>query len=305
MAEGYGTSEQPIYGISGNQKPLIFFYDCEATGWNLRDDVIIEVAAVLYTKDLRDPTPLEFSSLCRTSKELHPEVQELTGLTMADLRNEPKVSDVLESLFDWMKETVKNVSRKERRDCIPVLAAHSGHKLDFPMLKKAVFKKPGKRNQHLIRKFQDLNLHYADTFSVFKQSGVAEKHKLEKLGVKNIYETFFGSPLEGHRARADAVALRRIFSEAPPADELMDILRCYIQSDKGTEIARKQIRQFRSANIAVPKAMELLQKGIKYEDLQRESQKPGGSFSQFLNDKCSMDDPDGELQKHFSELSLN
>lgn len=294
------------FGISGGGEPLFFFYDCEATGLHVGWDVIIEVAAVLYTKDL-DPGLRElheFSSLCRSSKVLHPEAELLTGLTKEALKNEPKVRDVLNWFFDWIKETVKKVSTLEGRAYIPVLAAHGGHMLDFPLLTTAV-RKIGVKNPDLQRKFDKLNLHYADTLSVFKQPDVAEKNKLETFRLKDIYKALLGCPLDGHRALEDAKALHRIFSEAKPADELVTTLRNYIQSKEGKEIVRQQIRRFKDAKIKVPKAVELLQKKITYEDLQTQSQKSEESFIRFLKEKCGIADPDRELVEHFKGLSLD
>jgi hypothetical protein len=81
---------------------------CEATGRQVKHDNIIEVAAVLHTQH-RDPRlqePHSFSSLCKTSRKLHREVEQLTGLTKHSLRNEPSVEEVLDWFFNWIKDTV-------------------------------------------------------------------------------------------------------------------------------------------------------------------------------------------------------
>ena len=291
-----------VFGLSGRGKPLFFFYDCEATGLRIGYDRIIEVAAVLYTKGLQH-RPREFSSLCKSGIDLSPEAEKLTGLTKYALRNEPPVHEVLEEFFDWIRETVRSVSRKEGRGYIPVLVAHGGHLLDFPMLETAV-KKLGARNERLKRKFHDLNLHYADTLRVLKDPDLAEKHKLESFRLKDVYKAFFGRPIEGHRALEDAKALLKIFSEAALADEFMATLQRHIQSQEGAEIARQQIRQFKDAKIKVPKAVELLQKNITFEDVLRESQKSEESFARFLRAKCGITDPDRELLEHFEELNI-
>lgn len=85
----------------------------------------------------------------------------------------------------------------------------------------------------------------------------------------------------------------------------MTTLRLYIQSKEGREIARQQIRQFREANISVPKAIELLQGRITYEDLRAQSKKSEEHFIRFLKEKCGIADPDEKLLKHFNELSLD
>lgn len=259
------------FGISCAGEPLFFFYDCETTGLTVGYDVIIEVAAVLYTKDLQRGLagPQEFASLCSCDKALSPKTKELTGLTDADLRGKPKVKDVLHRLFDWIKETVETASANGKTVYFPVLVAHSGRLLDFPMLFTAV-QNNATTDPALQIKFDALNLHYGDTFSVFKHFVLVGKHKeLKKLGLKDIHNTYFADSMDGHRAMKDAKTLRMIFSDAPPAAEFMATLRDYLQTKRGIEIMKAEAQKFKISGVPTPQAIELLQKGTTYEQYLR------------------------------------
>lgn len=258
-----------VFGVSCAGEPLFFFYDCETTGLTVGYDAIIEVAAVLYTKDLQPTGPQEFASLCSCDRALSGKTKELTGLTDADLRGKPSVKDVLHRLFDWIKETVDAVSASERRDFYPVLAAHSGRLLDFPMLFTTVRSYQSK-DPLLQAKFDALNLHYGDTFSVFKHFVLEGKCKeLKKLGLKDIHGTYFANSIADHRAMGDAKKLRRIFSDSPPAAEFMATLKEYLQTKRGIENTKAEAQKFKRAGITIPHAIKLLHNGITYEQYLR------------------------------------
>ena len=57
-----------------DRKPLLFLYDCEATGLNCYCDHIIEIASVVLVPDKAPAsiTKSEFSSLCHTSRRSDP-----------------------------------------------------------------------------------------------------------------------------------------------------------------------------------------------------------------------------------------
>jgi DNA polymerase III epsilon subunit-like protein len=286
------------YGISGHGQPLFFFYDCEATGRQVKHDNIIEVAAVLHTQH-RDPRlqePHSFSSLCKTSRKLHREVEQLTGLTKHSLRNEPSIEEVLDRFFNWIKNTVAAVNGIKRRPHIPVLAAHGGHLLDFPLLLTTVANL-GTRKPALLWKFNRLNLHYVNTQDAIKQWSETRAHALRGLGLRDVYEDFFQCPLEGHRALPDASALHKVFSEARPADELMALLGHLIQSREGLKVEKEQRGLFK--HVKGSKITELLQKNITYQDFVEESRNSEESFVLFLRERCGITDPDRKLINHF------
>lgn len=261
------------FGVCCHGKPLFFFYDCETTGPKIEDDAIVEVAAVLYTKNLQRgfSGPQEFTSLVSCDRALSSKTKELTGLTDADLRGKPSLKCVLHGLFDWIKETVQSVSTRERRPYFPVLAAHSGRFLDFPMLFIAV-RNHEATDPSLQRKFDRLNLHYGDTFSVFKHFDLSgECPELTKLGLKNIYSTYFADPVDNHRAMADAKMLHRIFSDSPRTAEFMATLGDFLQTKTGIEITQSETPKFKRAHVNYFHAIELLQRGITYQTYMRGS----------------------------------
>lgn len=303
------------YGIEGGGEPLYFFYDCETTGLKIGCDTIIEIAAVVHTKYLRHRIHQpEFHSLCYTERELTPEARQLTGLSNHDLDGQPCIRDVLNGFFDWIHETTHRVSERERKDYTPVLAAHSGRMLDFPMLLKAV-ERIGSRHRPLKSKFDGLNLHYADTFSVFKKLQSTEEHGplLKKLGAHDIYSAYFPDSEHAHRALNDARDLCRIFSDAPPADLFMDTLRTYIQSKDGMRYLREQVRKFlnikhRGENFfKAYEAVDLVHNGVLFEDLEEESRRSERQFRRFLAEKCGFThrSQENHLIQGLRKLKLN
>ena len=287
------------------KEPLYFFYDCETTGLEIDKDKIIEIAAVIHTtnlppriaQELKRGKADEFTSLVYCERELHQVTQELTGLTLADLRREPRLEVVLNDLFDWINESVTKVSEMDGRSYSPVLAAHSGPRLDYPIL---FFELKGLRSVSLLHKFQRLNLNYVDTFEVLKDLQISDPSykELEKLGVHYIYLKYFRTEYEGHRALDDAKALRRIFSEAPPASKIF-LFRKYSQSKEGLEMTREQTTKFNTAWISSTKARELLMKGITYERVAEESRRSREAFLCFLKNECCIRKPRQELIQHF------
>ncbi len=291
-------SQEMAYGIEGGGVPLYFFYDCETTGLKIGYDGIIEIAAVVYTKNLRRRVHHpELHSLCYTDRELTPEAKRLTGLTNRDLEGQPRLKDVLHNFFDWIRETVQEVSERERGNYVPVLAAHSGPRLDFPMLFKAV-ERIGARNRSLQRKFDTLNLHYADTFSVFKklQSTRMYGPQLQKLGAHDIYLAYFPPSAHAHRALDDAKSLCKIFSESCPAAVFMEKLETYIQSKDGLDFTREQICKFLQIKCGdenffkVFEVIDLLHKDITFEDLENEYRRSERHLRRFLAEECGFTD---------------
>ena len=57
-----------------NGKQLLFLYDCETTGGSHYDEHIIEIASIVIVPDDLNVsiTKTEFTSLCHTSRRIHP-----------------------------------------------------------------------------------------------------------------------------------------------------------------------------------------------------------------------------------------
>ena len=290
-----------------HKTPLYFFYDSETTDRDVKVDKIIEVAAVIHLatlkpgarRELRRSDSHEFSSLCFCDRELGEIPQQLIGLTKDDLKNEPPLEEVLNSFFEWIETSIATASKLDREDYIPVLVAHSGNILDFPMLLKEVDRSPS-----LSRQFKHLNIRFVDTFYVFKdlkRNKPTYRVKLESLSMQNIYNAYFPFPYEGHRALPDARALCKIFSDAPPANE-MAVFQKYTQNRDELSILEEQIKKFREASISPPKAADILAKGITYEKIVGEYQRSPRNFRMFLRSECGIGNPRPELIQHFRSM---
>ncbi len=291
------------FSIPDGCEPLYFFYDCETTGLDPRTDSVIEIAAMVYSKALsrhRVRRP-EFQSLCYTDHKLSAMAKQLTGLTNEDLQGEPPLREVLHEFFGWIQQTVRNASEREGRRYIPVLASHSGPKLDFPMIFNAV----EKAGPPLQTEFDDLNLHYVDTFNVFKRLQSTGKYPLQlrKLGLSHIYQAYFAESADAHRALKDAKHLCKIFSDAPPADVFVAMLRGYVQDKDGMSFMKEQVSRFAllmpSNCIKGNQVIDLLHKGISYEDMLEKSRKSDRDLRSFLAGECGFARPKEDLVRAF------
>ena len=54
------------------RKQLLFLYDCETTSGSHYDEHIIEIASAVIAPDKLSITKMEFTSLCHTSRRIHP-----------------------------------------------------------------------------------------------------------------------------------------------------------------------------------------------------------------------------------------
>ena len=160
--------------------PLYIFYDCEATGRNPKEDRIIEIGAVVCTQGLDPGTArvlqrddqCTFTSLCYCTHPIDPKAAEILTLTLDHLKGAPKPKDVLRSFCDWIEDTVRTAEQRSRSKCTPVLVAHSGNRLDYPLLFKEI---ELARSHTLTQKFKGLNLHYTDSYSAIRQLARTEK----------------------------------------------------------------------------------------------------------------------------------
>ena len=311
MASYTLLSEANIVG-----SPVYFFYDCETTGLDAKEDRIIELAAVLDTLHLPPgaPHPLgkddSFTSLCYCTKELNPNSAEIVGLTLADLRYEPKIPDVLEAFFTWIERKVSEVQRKSRTKCTPVLVAHSGTLLDFPVLfaeLERINRGPlDKSSSQTVRRFHSLNLNFADTFFVCKklsQDGDLIFKGLDSLSMKAIYNHFFPrNPYEGHRALSDAKALNKVFTESRLRGKF-DVLREMVKS---TDVAYRKWKQFEMKQAGIPrrKAEDLARQRIYLQDMEEKYKQSPSSFRHYLRQAVDIKDPSDKLMEYFSNLTI-
>ena len=295
----------PANSRLGNNKPLYFFCDFEMTGLDMVTDQIIEVAAVLHLASLKPgvrqeirKNKFEFSSLCHTDKELDEKPQQLTHLTKDRLTHEPPLEEVLTRFFDWIAQCVAIAMRAGKENYRPILAAHGGNRLDYPMIFREVDNSPALR-----AKFEPLNLLFVDTFFVFKELERQRiLRRIENMYLMTIYSAYFGSSPEGHRALTDAKALCRLFTEAKPGEK-MHLFLNYIETRADTVFAEKQLQKFRQAFIGPFKGADLLTDGITYEMLVAQYRRSPQSFKGFLERKCQIKYPKQDTIKHFKQLA--
>ncbi len=290
-------------GKMADKTPLYFFYDSEATDRDVKVDKIIEVAAIVHTntltprakRELTRSASHEFSSLCFCDRELGEVPQKLIGLTKKDLKDEPPLEEVLKRFFEWMEESIATANRLDHEEYTPVLVAHSGNMLDFPLLLQEVDRSP-----LLNKKYSKLNIRFVDTFYVFKhlkRSMPSYNYKLRNLALKNLYQTFLHEPYKGHRALADARALCQIFTEGEPAKDI-GVFKKYTLDRKEMTAVEEDTQKFKKASIYAGKSADLLAKGITYDTLVRQYQRSPMSFQAYLRSTCGIN-PKPEVIQYF------
>ena len=266
-------------GRSFQGSPLYIFYDCESTGLNIEEDRIIEVAAVLHTKSIPSLSSRQleqltaangghFSALCHCTKPIHPDAAKVISLTLDDLRDAPPVHAVLDKLFDWIQEKVTQVSAMASGMFTPVLVAHSGCRLDYPLLVNEVNRNGAYSS--LAVKFKGINLHYVDSYTHFileyKNDHTYRSLLTEGMSMKAVYNKFLREELKGHRALEDAQALCRIFTEGYPSCK-MQTLQGITLNQRGLTDKEEQIMKMRAVGIKPRKAEEMLGIGVTLEML--------------------------------------
>ncbi len=305
----YGGQRNLYNSMRGS--PLYFFYDCEATNFeDIENERILEVAAVLYTGNLsthisdHDMAELSaphdhYHSLCHCEREIHPEVIQNTQLTLAKLRDQPRPAKVLEELFDWMASKVAQVQKLADATYTPVLVAHSGNILDYPLI---VTELERSGNRSLNAKFDALNLHFADTYDMcrkMKNRYHPLLRNVTKLGLSGLHAAFFPQePFDGHRALADARELRKIITESPLQTTVDTELRETIHS---VEFVREFLGLVKLGFYANSKmTRELVEKGTRATDLlEKRQQTTRPEFRSYLR-RLGITRPQGQLERSFN-----
>ena len=292
--------------VQGN--PLYIFYDCEATGRNPKEDRIIEIGAVVCTQGL-DPGTARvlqqadrrtFTSLCYCTHPIDPEAAKILTITLDHLKDAPKPEDALKSFCDWIEETVRTAEQRSHGKYTPVLVAHSGNRLDYPLLFKEI---ELARSPTLTQTFKDLNLHYTDSHSAIRRQARTDRsyQDIPGLGVKDLHKAFLGKSYDGHRALPDAEALHNIFTKCGIAKQtaLFGEIHRFTQTKERVEHTIEQVPKFMKAHINPSKAEELLMKEITYEKMLQEYRRSPVYFERYLRTKCGIKRPKQELLDHF------
>ena len=210
--------------VPATNNPLYFFYDCEGSGGSSTEAAIIQVAAVLYTKNLcltdRKAAKLSekhFTSLCYTDKRPQLFVSLMTGIRQEQLDEAPRLAAVLKKFFIWIKKTLSRVEEKTQKRHFPILVAHKGKDYDFPLLINEI-KRIG---SPLLDQLRELNLHFADTLVLCERLRSNNDPILrgsKAIGVSALHKMFFPEEeYREHRALEDAKALCKVFTDSPLA----------------------------------------------------------------------------------------
>lgn len=283
-----GTMASPNQEYPRPSNCLHIFYDCEATGLEVECDQIIEVAAVVSSVSSRDnpSSGVEtFQSLCYTDRDISPEATAMTGLENRHLRHEPHLPEVLQRLLDWVGERVDQATRERGEQCTPVLVAHGGFSLDFPMLMAGVERLGGGYrtvfSHRLYRKMVTLNLHFGDTYTTCKH--LAKKtgsvmEGIEKKGQESLYKMFFHEEYRSHRALDDARALHRLFTES----SLISCLDELIMKSPQVAYDHWKTLQLLPAGIVFGKAKGLVKSGVYLEHMQQHYKQSPLRFQHYL-----------------------
>ncbi|XP_070546922.1 uncharacterized protein [Ptychodera flava] len=132
----YGTgTEAGIEQVSSMQSRIFIIFDLEGTGGNTHRDSIIEIGASAYIphriQDLE--TPLEFSTLVKTSAKIKSIVAMKTGISQGMLQGKPKLSTALPSFLDWVPLRFISVWGKLGSRFVSNLATKVGDKKGFQL----------------------------------------------------------------------------------------------------------------------------------------------------------------------------
>ena len=174
-------------------RPLVFF-DIEATGLDIQNDRIIEIACVRLLPDGQRRT---FESLINPEKEIPEIVTDLTGITNADVETQPTFSEVAIALIDLMDDAD--------------LAGYNALGFDVPILNEEFSRMghrlPGPADQVVI-----------DSLDILR------KHEVRTLDWTHNY--YFNKGIDNaHRALSDVVATANILQEQASRYDLSGSVR--------------------------------------------------------------------------------
>ncbi len=94
------------------------FFDLEATGLNVMQDRILQIAIIKYFADGREPEELEM--LINPGMPISEEAMAVHGIKPADLRNKPVFAQIAQKLYDFIGDAD--------------LAGYNSNRFDVPML---------------------------------------------------------------------------------------------------------------------------------------------------------------------------
>ncbi len=169
-------------------RPIVFF-DLEATGLDLENERIIEIACIRLNPD---GSSFKYDTLVNPGKVIPDEVIELTGITNEDVAEMPAFQEVAVLLSDILTGSD--------------LAGYNAANFDVPLL-RAEFARAG------------VPFTVPDDMVVLDSLEIIRKHEIRSLGWT--YKYYFGRDFpDAHRAMNDVEATVDIFNEQASKYEL-------------------------------------------------------------------------------------
>lgn len=166
-------------------------FDLETTGFNKKEDRIIEIGAI---KIKNDKVIDSFSTLCspiKNGKQMYisAKITELTGIKNSDLLNQIPESEAVKNFMNWVGESRVSI-------------AHNASKFDIPFLKEAC------KRSNVKFKFT----HILDTMLLSKALNYVNKGNIPNNKQETLAR-YFGIEYQAHRAINDCEALLKIFDK--------------------------------------------------------------------------------------------
>lgn len=206
-----------------NLKKSLVFLDVEATGLNIVNDRITEIALLKLNTD---GSQHKWARKINPEKEIPQNITEITGISNEDVKDKPKFKEIAKELSNFIGSSD--------------LAGYNPFKLDLPMLM-----------EEFMRAEVDFDVSKRKVIDVQRIF-----HMMEKRTLAAAYNFFCGKVLENeHTAEADTAATYEIFlaqleryqelgsnvedvskATGNPGENILDLAGRIIKDDKGNEV---------------------------------------------------------------------
>lgn len=191
--------------------PLYIFLDLEAAHGDIFFGDIIEIAAQVDTRLLRDEV---FHRLINTKQSLAYFALTVSKIRKEMLKDKQCFPDVFLNFMQWVSNVTKKCSKKFDKSYYPVLVAHGGFNNDFMMIQSNL-----ERNDMDVGMLSKHNVHFSDTYVLAQKlrSRGVDCLKGCQLSIEKLYTRLFPKKkLVGqHRALPDVRFMMEIFLESP------------------------------------------------------------------------------------------
>lgn len=246
-----------IQGVKNMKKSSdknIWFYDIESTGLDVKNDRIIEIAFISHYDD-----KINFESLINPEQKIPQESSRIHGIVDDDVKNSPKIKEVLEKIIEFCGEHAYFI-------------AHNNDRFD-----ELIFRAEAER----------VGIEIPKTWVFLDSIKWAKKYRpdLRFHNLQYLREVFGIEKNQAHRAVDDTIVLKNIFDYLTGDLSIEDIVERLIVSPnkmvmpfgkfKGqllSELSDRYISWlysskviFEPSNIRLKQAIETLNKSIESE----------------------------------------